>query len=295
MILVYLTIGLLIGVIFPVFFDGIERKLKAFLQSRIGPPITQTFYDLLKLINKEIKPIHTIHFIIPYLLSFVLSALASILMVEIYVYTGELIYITLGISLLAISLTSLTIAPLLIPNPFSYAGGMREVILALINESAFIVSITIYISLVNNLMQLKAPNVPIALSVITTTVTMFVSGYALTGRVPFDIAEAEPELASGILVEFSGKLLATYLYCNLLKRFLVTLITAGVITAPLMKYGVFSLIITFILTMLLWIIFAVISTILGRSRVDLAPKTLAKTYILFISLSITGLLVYAYG
>ncbi|MEM0368497.1 MAG: hypothetical protein QXN57_03540 [Desulfurococcaceae archaeon] len=40
MLLVYLTLGLIIGVISPVFFDGIERKLKAYLQSRIGPPIT---------------------------------------------------------------------------------------------------------------------------------------------------------------------------------------------------------------------------------------------------------------
>lgn len=295
MLLVYLTLGLIIGVISPVFFDGIERKLKAYLQSRIGPPITQTLYDLLKLINKEVKPIHTTPFIVLYLLSFISSTLASILMVEIYVYTGESLYITLGLSLLAISLTSLTIAPLLVPNPFSYAGGMREVVLALINESAFIVSVTMYISLINNLLQTEALSIPLVLSVITITITMFVSGYALTGRAPFDIAEAEPELASGILVEFSGKLLAAYLYCNLLKRFLITLITAGVITAPLIKHSVFSLATTFVLTVVLWIVFAVISVILGRSRVDLAPKTLAKTYILFISLSITGLLVHAYG
>jgi formate hydrogenlyase subunit 4 len=35
------------------FFEGILRKLKAALHSRMGPPITQPFLDILKLLGKE--------------------------------------------------------------------------------------------------------------------------------------------------------------------------------------------------------------------------------------------------
>ena len=48
------TIGLaLFGVIFGLLYKGIDRKLVARLQSRIGPPIRQPFYDVWKLRTKE--------------------------------------------------------------------------------------------------------------------------------------------------------------------------------------------------------------------------------------------------
>lgn len=293
---IYSAIGVIIGLTLPVILDGVERKIKAILQSRIGPPITQTLYDLIKLVNKEIKPIHTSPFILLYLLSFIATSIASIYMVETYVYTLESIYITLGLSLLAVSLTSLTLTPLLVPNPFSYAGGMREVILALINESAFILSTTLYAAITNNLVQLKSATTPsMLLSITTAALTMFISGYALTGRVPFDMAEAEPELASGVLVEFSGSLLAAYMYCNLLKRLLVNLIIVSVTVTPLIGESAYSLAAVYALTIVLWVILAITAVILGRSRIDLAPRTLTKTYILLLALSITGLLVHAYA
>ncbi|MCX8170843.1 MAG: NADH-quinone oxidoreductase subunit H, partial [Candidatus Bathyarchaeota archaeon] len=34
-------------------FDGVDRKLHARMQKRIGPPIIQPFYDLIKLFSKE--------------------------------------------------------------------------------------------------------------------------------------------------------------------------------------------------------------------------------------------------
>ncbi|MEM2456833.1 MAG: NADH-quinone oxidoreductase subunit H, partial [Candidatus Bathyarchaeia archaeon] len=34
-------------------FEGLDRKLHARMQKRIGPPLTQPFYDLIKLFSKE--------------------------------------------------------------------------------------------------------------------------------------------------------------------------------------------------------------------------------------------------
>ncbi|MEM1858470.1 MAG: NADH-quinone oxidoreductase subunit H, partial [Desulfurococcaceae archaeon] len=103
------------------------------------------------------------------------------------------------------------------------------------------------------------------------------------------------ELASGVLVEFSGAFLALYLYSNLLKRFLVKLFVATMLVTLIAGNGVLSVVLTCLITITLWILFTVISVTLGRSRVDLAPRTLAKYYIGLFIIPIAGLVVLAYG
>ncbi|MEM2849985.1 MAG: NADH-quinone oxidoreductase subunit H, partial [Candidatus Bathyarchaeia archaeon] len=39
--------------LFSLLFEGIDRKIHARMQWRIGPPITQPFYDFIKLFCKE--------------------------------------------------------------------------------------------------------------------------------------------------------------------------------------------------------------------------------------------------
>jgi len=40
---------------------GIERKVKARMQRRIGPPVLQPFYDFLKLMDKRKMMVHSTH------------------------------------------------------------------------------------------------------------------------------------------------------------------------------------------------------------------------------------------
>ena len=48
------TIGLAaFGIIFGLLYKGIDRKLSAHMQGRIGPPIRQPFRDVVKLFTKE--------------------------------------------------------------------------------------------------------------------------------------------------------------------------------------------------------------------------------------------------
>ena len=48
------TIGLAaFGIIFGLFYKGIDRKLAAHMQGRIGPPLRQPFLDVSKLFAKE--------------------------------------------------------------------------------------------------------------------------------------------------------------------------------------------------------------------------------------------------
>ena len=48
------TVGLaLFGIIFGLFYKGIDRKISARMQGRIGPPLRQPFRDVKKLFTKE--------------------------------------------------------------------------------------------------------------------------------------------------------------------------------------------------------------------------------------------------
>lgn len=284
------SIATLVGVLVPVILDGVERKLKAIVQSRIGPPIVQTLYDLLKLASKEYKSVHTKPFIILYFSSFIVCAIVSMFLTLMYTMAQNTLLLVLAISFFAISLTTLTIVPLLVPNPFSYIGGMREVILAIVNESSFIVSAVLYIIAVRATNQWTAPSVLHFIALVPAVVAMVLSGYAMTGRAPFDIAEAEPELASGVLIEFSGFFLALYIYSNLLKKFITKLLIAVLIASSVMAGAIETLVVAYTIAIILWVSFALTSSILGRSRVDLAPRTLTKVYIGLLAISITGLL-----
>ncbi len=112
--ILYLSLVLttLVGSILPVILDGVERKLKARVQSRIGPPITQTLYDLLKLTIKESKPLHTAPFIYFSVTSAVLTMMLSLVHAHFYALNGDVLIFTLSISLLAVSLTMFTLIPL---------------------------------------------------------------------------------------------------------------------------------------------------------------------------------------
>jgi formate hydrogenlyase subunit 4 len=295
MLLLHLSVVLatLIGSILSVILDGVERKLKARIQSRIGPPITQTLYDLLKLTVKESKPLHAAPFIHFNVISIVLTMMLSLVHAHVYALNGDVLIFTLSISLLAVSLTMFTLIPLLIPNPFAYTGGIRELLLSLVNESAYLISLALTVVALSIFRGGDHSYIAL-ISLALSLVVLFISSYALTERVPFDIAEAEPELASGILVEFSGRVLAVMLFSTLIKRYLVKFILAASLLVNTIGWGVHSLLTSILLTTLLWIIYAAVSAILGRSRVDIAPLVLGKFYIIFLGLSITGLLVDLY-
>lgn len=53
--------------------------------------------------------------------------------------------------------------------------------------------------------------------------------YISSRRTPFDLGEADPELASGIAVELGGPILALTLYATLLTRFIGPMLVIGLL------------------------------------------------------------------
>jgi len=281
--------------IIPLILDGLERKLKAALQSRIGPPITQTVYDVLKLLLvKETKNQPTLPYVTLTLLSSMVMGLLALYYVTLYIVQGDIINMFYALALLAVFTSTHTVTPLLVPNPYSYIGGMREVMLAVVNEAAFITSISLYTIILQKTLVERVTWVSILIMLLVAIVA-FISSYATSSRVPFDIAEAEPELASGVFIEFSGRILALNIYNLLLRRLAAKFLVLAPTVILISGHGLISLILGLLLTPLIWALYATIAVVLGRSRVDIAPLTLAKIYITLLLISITGLLVITHA
>jgi formate hydrogenlyase subunit 4 len=290
-----LTPLILLYAIIPVILDGVERKLKAALQSRIGPPVTQTIYDLLKLVLvKEIKTQPTILYVYLSLTSSIVTGLASLYYITLYALRGDQLDMFYALALFAITTSTHTVTPLIVPNPYSFIGGIREVVLGVVNEAALITSISLY-TIMAQRSVLKSTQWVTIIAVALVALTAFIASYVASSRVPFDIAEAEPEVASGIFVEFSGSVLALNIYSLLLRRLIVKLLVLAPTVGLLYGFSLTGLLVVLLLLPVTWVTYATVAVILGRSRVDVAPLTLAKIYIALILISITVLLVQAYA
>ncbi|MEM1643181.1 MAG: NADH-quinone oxidoreductase subunit H [Desulfurococcaceae archaeon] len=276
------SIGLALALAMPALLDGVERKLKAAIQSRIGPPIHQTVLDLLKLFRKELvlprESMHILYMAFIYLsLSIVAvgSLIASITLgsMELFIASAILLSIIQAIHVAM---------PFTTYNPFSIVGASRELVLAVINESALLITIGLAI-LVNPLMS---PPLIWRSTYFLLLLELLIASYIASGRTPYDIAEAEPEIASGWLIEFSGPLLGIIIYANLLRKAIVKLVVGIVLAGLITGNGSMGLLLSLIAMALLWVAYTVVSTIVGRSRVDVAPKTMILMHTTFITLLI---------
>ncbi len=269
----------------PPLYDGIERKIRARLHSRVGPPsIMQTWYDIRKLFNKELVATDT--------------GMSSILVATIFVVVTLLVALILplgytclfssdpvGLVLFTVMLISsqlLWITLSLTPgNPFSTIGVYREAILGMVNEFFFAVGLVALMAYTRSLSFTRLKIAGITLTYILLVILLAIAAYVASGRIPFDIAEAEPELASGVLIEFSGPVLGLVLYSHFLKRAILYGLVIDLILLPLT--GIFGWVVGavlfFPLLLCLWMIYAVLSIVLSRSRIDVAPRTMFAVYL----------------
>jgi len=274
----------------PTLLDGVERKIRAIIHSRIGPPITQSWLDVLKLLfEKELfLPPNSLHTLVLMSSSFTLQVITAVLLFNTLLSQDRFSELIAVIVLYAVAQTLFVLVPFTIPNPFSVIGASREVALMLINEAFFLVFASLYLYQYNAVnMQLRIGS---TLCIASTLVGLLINSYVASARVPFDIAEAEPELASGLMIELSGPLLGVFLLNLHLRRFFTKLFVVACILMLLIGSPIILVSATLLLTIALWIAYAVIAVMLGRSRVDLAPITLLKIYIALLALSVIGCL-----
>jgi NADH-quinone oxidoreductase subunit H len=293
--------GGLFALAFGLALKGADRRVAARLQGRVGPPLAQPFFDLIKLgFKRMMAPTLAsapVFFGAPLLGA--ASMLAAAVLVPIAgVYapptpTGDLLVL---IYLLAIPGIALMIAGSASSSPYGALGFSREMAMMIAYEGP-IVLIAIAVALRVGLSEGGAPTFSLAEIVryqqahgmllfdpaMWPAIAAFAFFYpANIGIVPFDIPEAETEVLEGPLLEYSGPALALFKIMSALKT--VVVLGLGVaLFMPLPLSGVAALV-GWLFQMLVLVLVGVTTVRLacGRMRIDQAfvfflkwPLTLA--------------------
>ena len=234
------------GIIVGLFLSGIDRRIVARMQARIGPPLRQPFTDVRKLLTKQsIVPANAI----PWLFNLMpVFALASSIAVLMYLPFGSLAPILgesgdmiLVLYLLIVPSLALVIGGFASGSPYATVGAQREMVSMIAYELPLAMSVIIIawrLMAANvaepfsfiTLMETSVWDVVGPLGIIGLLLLLFLFMWITPGelsKVPFDSPEAETELAGGILVEYSGRNLGLFSLAQAVKT--VAIISFGVI------------------------------------------------------------------
>jgi formate hydrogenlyase subunit 4 len=219
---------------------GIDRKLVARMQKRVGPPILQPFYDFFKLLGKEtIIPNtanRTVFLIAP------LIGLAAQVVLQLFIpvfsfnaFNGVADVIVI-LYLLLIPALSVILGAASSGSPYAGVGLSREMVTILAVELPFVIVLLAVAKTVGNAMgtglclslreivkyQVNHGSLITKLSMIPAAAAMLLIIPGETGTHPFDAAEAETEICEGMLAEYSGKPLAVYKLSHAVKLLTMT-------------------------------------------------------------------------
>lgn len=203
LVLCYILLAPFLGGI----LEGFDRKISARMQGRVGPPICQPFFDVIKLFKKQyIVVVHSVHFLL-------LSYLAFMILTGAMFFAGA--DLMLCFFILSTAATFLYFAAVITNSPYSTIGSQRELVQMMAYEPAVLLTaVGFYISTgsfnVRTIIQqdysliMKMPGFFIAF-VFIMTIKMRKS--------PFDTAASHhphQELVKGITTDMGSKNLALF-------------------------------------------------------------------------------------
>lgn len=184
---------------------GVDRRLTARLQSRMGPPLLQPFYDVFKLLGKEPKVTNAWLVFSAYI-----YVVASALAVFIFFLGGDLLLLFF---VLTVGAVFQVVGAICVPSPYSQVGAQRELLLMLAYEPILILVFVGFAMCTGSFMlsDVFTQDAPLLLKM---PLLFLALGYALTIKLrksPFDISashHAHQELVRGVQTEYSGPYLA---------------------------------------------------------------------------------------
>jgi NADH-quinone oxidoreductase subunit H len=219
----FIVFGFLLTAIIGLLASWIDRKVTAKVQYRVGPPLLQPLIDIVKLLGKEtLIPAGSskITFLIAPVIGFASVILVSTLLWINNIYPaksflGDLIVV---LYLLVIPSISIIMGGFASRNPLASLGASREMKLILSYELPFILAILVtviksgFTFRLGEILVFQEQNGAFvrSWSGILALIVAIISMQAKLALVPFDIPEAETEIAGGPLIEYSGSGLAIY-------------------------------------------------------------------------------------
>ena len=207
---------------------GIDRKIVAKMQKRVGPPVLQPFYDFFKLCGKET--------IVPaaankgMFLGAPLLGLAALVVLQMFIpvfsFTAfsTMADVIVILYLLLIPALSMILGGAASGSPYAGVGLSREMVTVIACELPLVLVLLAVAKTVGNATgsglvfsmseiiryQLANGSLITHVSMIPAAIAFLLIIPGETGSHPFDTAEAETEICEGLLAEYSGAPLAVY-------------------------------------------------------------------------------------
>lgn len=188
---------ILLAPVFGGLLYGLERKLKARMQSRKGPPILQPFYDLFKLADKRPMILHSYHAFMG-----VMHFVAAWVALSVLFFGGDIL-VAVFFHLLSTSL--LIVAGYSAKSTYSRIGSTRELIaIAALEPILILTAIAFYIHTGSFEVSKVLSSEPSITVSILGFIALLIAIPGLLKKSPFDAAEAHQEIVGGAEIEFSG-------------------------------------------------------------------------------------------
>ncbi|ABB15714.1 respiratory chain complex I subunit 1 family protein [Carboxydothermus hydrogenoformans] len=302
--------GGLFALVLGLLLMGIDRKIVARAQRRVGPPLYQPFIDLAKLTLKEVVVPETAHlpaFRLAPLLGFagMLVAVTLIPVAGVYPglnFAGDLLVLLYLLSLPAIALI---VGGSASSSPFGAIGSSREMVMMMAYElPLLIVLVTVALKVglatggiatfsLSKIVQYQVENGALLFdyTMLPALLAFLVFIPGTIGVVPFDIPEAETEIVEGPILEYSGSWLALFKLTNALKMVVVLGLGIALFFPTPLSENLLLNLVWFLLKclILLFISITIIRSSTGRVRIDQAFKFYLKypTVLALISLILT--------
>ncbi len=227
--LIHVVIYIMLAPIAGGILAGLDRKLSARLQGRVGPPLLQPFYDIFKLMKKDAGAVNRFQNFYIFLFLFFM------------VFTGSMMFAGADMLLLIFALTLsgifLALAAFSVDSPFSHTGAERELLQMMSYDPMLIlVPVGMYLATgsfrAGEIASFERPLILFTPGIFAGYVFILTFKFR---KSPFDLAtshHAHQEIVKGITTEFSGKALAAievaHWYENVLLLAIVYLFFASI-------------------------------------------------------------------
>lgn len=205
--------------------EGIIKTVKARLQNRRGPAITQPYYDLFKFFSKDAVISPTVSWLFklaPYIYFATAFAASGIVAAGEFSQLADMLLL---IYLLGLGRFFLALASLDAGSAFGGMGGSREMFVAVLVEPALLLTLFTVASKANTtvlaVMAGTAAASPFSLPYILAGIAFFIVLIAETGRIPVDNPDTHLELTmihEGMILEYSGRSLGLIHWASMIKQ-----------------------------------------------------------------------------
>ncbi len=201
MVIAYIVLAPLVGGL----LSGVDRVISARMQGRVGPPLLQPFYDVLKLLQKESVTVNRLQNFYVYCF-FVFMVMAG----SVFMSGGDLLLVIFALTLANIFFI---VGGYSTNSPYSHVGAQREILQMMAYEPMVLLTAIGFYAVtgsffVSDILQAASP------AVLTMPLLFVGFLYVLTIKLrksPFDLSTSHhghQEIVKGITTEYSGRGLA---------------------------------------------------------------------------------------